>query len=498
MWLFGPNIKKMIQRHDVERLVELSVSPKRSVRMKAIQGLAQLGDVEGLTRALVNQAQYSTDDHSMAVEIVSSIERTDAGRVLSQVITIVKDERFLRECFVRLKGLKAIDASSWIETAEVLLNGGQVQLAFACVDEAISVDPDNEGLANLTKALVPAFTKVKEASMARSCSATLRRLKTMDVASWLKAAVTFWESGRMDLVKNCVDEALRLEPGDERLLGWICQVLVEKEENAAALGYFDQWTKVAPDTGKAWAGRGLALMNLGKYEDAEESCLRALSIDPSLIGAKQLLISVYYGLRRFDDLIRVARESLQEDPNHVQGRVLLALALLHRDDPATAHVESEEALRIVSASGTATAADFHFVHRSLALSCLAQRQWDEAGDHIKEALEANPHDKTFGALREGYRIINCAIENCTNEAYWERRVDLLVTLASLRLRPDDDVIPLTTRLTVLKVASSAQLKETIETGDDPGEFADIVLDELEWFASALEKTGKLPSLVQFA
>ena len=394
--------------------------------------------------------------------------------------------------------LKAIEALAEIGSADVLeqsLFNQSTSSMSSIWDKAIlAVIGREKGQATEVFIKLLINEEVKEEFQEKILSA-LRKTGTFEADIWARTGATLLKNNRGSLALLCFEQAAESSPANGELLSSIGNTLLESKQFEAALKYFERFREVSPEDERAWLGRGLVLLNLKRYEEAKESCLKALGINPELIAAIHTLAGLYYATRSYDSLISFARETLKIGSSDIKIRVLLGLALLHSNELTAAETEMKQSVQIIHASEAAANDDLNMIHRSLAILYLMQGQWDEASQHIITAFEADPDNKITKELSESYHIINLLIDNNIDKTFLRHRVKLLTILIGLRLRPKDDDMPLTTQLYILKIITPVQVRQSLEKDDNPAELAGIMIDELTFLADALEKSGKLSSLV---
>lgn len=85
------------------------------------------------------------------------------------------------------------------------------------------------------------------------------------------------------------------------------EALREMDRSQEALECYEQAIKISPDFADAWLGRGEALLNLMRFEDAISSCKRSILINPNNQLA-YFFMAVCYNLLNEPDLILDALE----------------------------------------------------------------------------------------------------------------------------------------------------------------------------------------------
>ena len=144
----------------------------------------------------------------------------------------------------------------------------------------------------------------------------------------------------------------------------------------------------ADQRGSAWAclSRGHALVRLGRYAEAEESCAGALEADPGSALAHLEMANVL-ALAGSPDKARAFYErSIAIDPRYLPARTHMGHALLMRPTGAgTLAVECyEEALRLSAEEMSA--------HTGLGLCLAIEGRYEDAAGRFRKAIDLDPID----------------------------------------------------------------------------------------------------------
>lgn len=131
------------------------------------------------------------------------------------------------------------------------------------------------------------------------------------------------------------DDALQSNLGN----AWAELYLAEAggwEGDKAALMVFDALLQNHPDEEQAHTGRGVALMALGRAQEAEEALLRAIEINPRLAEAHKNLGVVRMRRGDFAGAAGAFEQALAQRPDHLDDQVWLARALAEGGETARA------------------------------------------------------------------------------------------------------------------------------------------------------------------
>ena len=94
-----------------------------------------------------------------------------------------------------------------------------------------------------------------------------------------------------------------------------------RERFEAALDAYGHAVDLDPDRSDAHAGRGLALLDLGKKPQAEAAFQTALLLDPRNLDAVMGLAETYRSLGRNPDALKYYRRYLELAPNGPEAAV---------------------------------------------------------------------------------------------------------------------------------------------------------------------------------
>jgi Flp pilus assembly protein TadD len=105
-----------------------------------------------------------------------------------------------------------------------------------------------------------------------------------------------------------------------------------REDFTAALDFFKDAVKDAPEDPDAWFRLGLCYEKAGEKGEAVERYLKAVELKPDFVTALNNLGAVYISLGRYDRAADVLRKAVKADPNHAASHGNLAVASVQRKD----------------------------------------------------------------------------------------------------------------------------------------------------------------------
>ncbi len=169
-------------------------------------------------------------------------------------------------------------------------------------------------------------------------------------------------------------------------------VLMLLEDDREALAAFDEALRRLPDYHQTHANRGLALMKLGRLEEAEQSMRRAMmpSRHPDIAPpspqeiAKNLnnLGNLLLKQAHLQEAKRCFQTAIDQDPNSTEAHSNLGL-MLHKEG------KTQEALKSYQSALSISDHDPK-LHNDLGCLLRAHDKLHQAADHFQRAVELNP------------------------------------------------------------------------------------------------------------
>jgi tetratricopeptide (TPR) repeat protein len=154
----------------------------------------------------------------------------------------------------------------------------------------------------------------------------------------------------LDQPKRAVAEAeaaLAADPRQEAYHLQLGQIFLSRNTPKAAFEIFDDALRLFPNSLLILLGRGVALMNLGRYEEAEKELNACLARKPDLGIAFESIETVYLQTARPEEAERAARAYQSRNPGDYRGYYFLAAAQ-DRLQIADVQTESEALLRALN------------------------------------------------------------------------------------------------------------------------------------------------------
>ena len=182
---------------------------------------------------------------------------------------------------------------------------------------------------------------------------------------------------------DAAEKALEVEPRQESHYLQLAQIFLSRNTPQPALEIFSEAQELFPDSLLVRLGKGLALKELLRYEEAEKELLECLRRKPDFGLAFDGLGSVYLSTKRYEDAARRAERYRLENPEDFRGYYYLAAA---QDGLKTDGAGTEALLR----RAIGLRPDFAASHALLGKILLDGGRPREAAASLEEAIRLRP------------------------------------------------------------------------------------------------------------
>ena len=176
--------------------------------------------------------------------------------------------------------------------------------------------------------------------------------------------------------------------------------LVARAEEAFAQGdhvraaeLFEEFVSLVPNRADALNTLGVALSNLGRYQEAEQRYLEALNVNPEYISALINLASLKQASPEVAEPL--LRRALRINPKHPRARSMLGIVLLSSGQDREAKVALRKALKVFPKDPVALLGSAQIARM--------EGRFDEAQSFLKRTLEISPKMPTAWAALNGIR-----------------------------------------------------------------------------------------------
>jgi tetratricopeptide (TPR) repeat protein len=177
--------------------------------------------------------------------------------------------------------------------------------------------------------------------------------------------------------------ALDLDPRQESLHLHLAQIFLSRNTPQPAFEILSEAQELFPDSLLVRLGKGLALKELLRYDEAEKELLECLRRQSDLTLAFDALGSVYLSSKRFEDGLQAAERYRQDNPNDFRGYYYVAA---FRDGLKLDPPETEALLR----RAIRMQPEFAAAHALLGKVLLDGERAQEAVRSLEEAIRLRP------------------------------------------------------------------------------------------------------------
>lgn len=226
---------------------------------------------------------------------------------------------------------------------------------------------------------------------------------------------------------EALDEALRLYPRDEGTIRTSAWVRMGRHEFATAYEIACRYAQVHPDDAWNLSVMGDALMELGRYDEAEGAYQRMVDLRPGpasysrVAYARELRGDVSGAL----ELMRMALGAT--DLRETEDRAWLLVQVGHLQDLAEDLPAAEASYR----ESLGLFPDYHYALAALAEACLRDGRTEQALALAQAALDAAPHAERYLLLADTLAALGRAAEA-------RRAADQFETLALANMTRNDN------------------------------------------------------------
>jgi tetratricopeptide (TPR) repeat protein len=220
------------------------------------------------------------------------------------------------------------------------------------------------------------------------------------------------------------------------------EALWDEKDHKGLLDHSRKWTKAEPDKTSAWFYLGVALIELGRYQEAIEACREGMRLDPDDGYALYNLGKAYFELGRRQQAVKVFKQTIRLEPDHAPGHLGLGVAYntlgRHREavgplkqairlQPELAEAHGALGVAYVSIGRRQQAVkafkqairikpDYPQTHLNLGATYSSLGHLKQAVDHYKEALRLKP-DYNLAHFNLGSEYVEMGFHDRALEEY---------------------------------------------------------------------------------
>ncbi|MFX0210693.1 MAG: tetratricopeptide repeat protein [Candidatus Hodarchaeota archaeon] len=237
--------------------------------------------------------------------------------------------------------------------------------------------------------------------------------RSLDELNWGKEEVKVWNSLATEMLmkkryKNallCFERVIAIDP-DKETIGSIGAELLDYQLYDEALEYFDKVLEIDRHEARAWGGKGNALFNLGKSEEAITCCKKALEINPGFKPVIDTLGALYYKTGDYTSMASLSEKILESSPEDIKARIMLSEALILSEKFDEGESEAQKALEFAYSKESVNPEELGMIHQQLGIIYAIQGLVDSAMKEFMNAIEANSKDTWSFKLLSAYNILN--------------------------------------------------------------------------------------------
>lgn len=269
MPLFGPNIKKMKEKGDLEGLIKELKNKDPKVRIKVVKALGELKYTKGLIEALKN------DDPQVRVEAVLALaDEAEAIEPVIDVLTTDKVEAVWQKAFEVLSKFGIEDERIWIHIAMELLKNKRYQNALMCFEKAIEINPDKEILYSIGAALV-GYERYKDAL---KYFERVVESDPNDARGWEGQGLCLSHLNCGEEATSCCKKALEIDPKLKGARNTLSAIYREKGDYESLAFLAEETLQFTPEDIMAHVMLSEALASSNKLVEAESVLQKALDL----------------------------------------------------------------------------------------------------------------------------------------------------------------------------------------------------------------------------
>jgi tetratricopeptide (TPR) repeat protein len=309
----------------------------------------------GLVYASLDQSEKAINELKTAVQLKPDWPeaRTNLGTALLHAgKTALAGEQFSKAL--------ALDANSFDANhnmGEYYIQSGKVNEGRALLERAHQIDP---GAYDVTYDLVMADLVLNRLPEGRTLA--LELTKQRDTAELRNLLGHIDEKdGKYVEAANDFEAAAHLDPTDDNLFDWGCEMLLHRTYEPA-IAIFQEGVKRYPKSARQFIGLGLSLYSRGKYDDAVKALLQAADLNPSDPRCYLFLSKAYNSSPlQAEDVIQAFRRYAELQPTNALAQCYYAISLWKgkRTEDTSLDLKTIENLLLKSISLDDSLADAH-------------------------------------------------------------------------------------------------------------------------------------------
>lgn len=190
-----------------------------------------------------------------------------------------------------------------------------------------------------------AFTLIRQGRLAdaeRPLARLCERHKDHAKAWFMRGAIRF-EHGDMDLARDYLGTAIRLEPGNTQAHFTLCKIALSLGDLAAAIAHAERVVELDAAHGEAWLALSSFYTDAGLLARAEQAGRTAMTLLPDVVEAKVNVVNTLIAQGKRDQAIALCNDIRAQGPAqpgiwHSLGLAYQALGLIQDAAPCLEQV----------------------------------------------------------------------------------------------------------------------------------------------------------------
>jgi tetratricopeptide (TPR) repeat protein len=142
--------------------------------------------------------------------------------------------------------------------------------------------------------------------------------------------LAYYDIGKYDISESIFHDALRLDPGNPRILANIGNVKSRKGLHKEALHYYNEALARDPSMKELWKGIAMSYYFLGEHNKARDYLMKIVEVDPYDRETFENLGTTFLRMGKFDDAIKAYHRALNLDPKNERLHLLIANIYLEK------------------------------------------------------------------------------------------------------------------------------------------------------------------------
>jgi tetratricopeptide (TPR) repeat protein len=193
---------------------------------------------------------------------------------------------------------------------------------------------------------------------------------------------TYNAVGDIDNAKNYFQKAIKINSSYAPALTNLGSIELNKG-NKDALSLLIKATEADPQLAPAWANLANGYVQLGKMQDAETACRKAIELNPTIFNSHFLLGTILLGQKKLQEAEQPLRKTIELNPNFSQAHLNLGAVLKYLGRLQEAELSTRKAIEL-----NPTIFNSHFL---LGTILLGQKKLQEAEQPLRKTIELNPN-----------------------------------------------------------------------------------------------------------